>query len=346
MKKFRVENDINVYIKVLRDGKPDLELSSRNIQVFMKSLLKTNVKVERVEIKGPILHLFLPGSTLKTPGIYYFTIYDVGKDLSLTSVDTVDAFELYPRWVKVDGVDDTLETVTESTSLEAQFSLDGYDYNELKNKPSINGKTLQGNLTSKDLGLTIEGIEAYVSKKEFEATVIELKKSIDSKPNKSDIPDVLEIKKSITELKQGLDGKANSTDVYSKKESEEVFVSKTFFLSKHYVEESVFIKEMDKKADANKVYTKKQTDDKFLTKEEALSLTVKLKTVNGESLYGEGNIDINMFEVVDELPTYPKSKIYLLKVGSDLIAYVYNKGWISIGVQSITEEEIKVLKYG
>lgn len=183
MKKFRVENDIDVFIQVFRDGVPDQELSSRNLKLCLKTKFKV-VKLEKFTIVGSVIKVSLKGTQLKTPGIYYFTLYDVKENLSLLSTDSEYAFELVPFLPSTEGTDPTVGFKSTLTDIEMKFLTSGgvIDYNLLKNKPSINGKVLQGDLSLEDLGISIEVLASnLVSKQEFNATIIDLKRSLDSK---------------------------------------------------------------------------------------------------------------------------------------------------------------------
>lgn len=146
------------------------------------------------------------------------------------------------------------------------------DYNELTNKPQINGVTLTGNKTSEDLGI-ITGITDAYTKEETQALI---KSSITGKADKTYVDGQLDLKadKSTTYTKTEVDNsissitqninnklanKADKSDTYTKEETISAIQTNTINKAdKTYVDNALGLK-----ADKEDTYTKSEIDDMF-----------------------------------------------------------------------------------
>lgn len=168
------------------------------------------------------------------------------------------------------------------------------DYNDLENKPKINNVVLEGNLTLNDLGIIIPDLKNYITEDALNTALLEYAK-------KSDIPSV-----------EGLLSETKAQELYQPKGD--------YALKSDIPDTSGFITEaqVDTKLENYALKTEVPTkvsdlsnDAGYQTAEDITSATkdlatktelegkqdvlvsgTSIKTVNGNSILGEGNIEI------------------------------------------------------
>lgn len=165
MRKIRINNDILVDVSVKRDGYPE-ELAGKEVLLSMK-VAYINIPVKDFTVNGNVISFTFPASSQKHRGMYSLTIQVKYEDVTNT-VDKCDIFELVDCSCQISGEDDP-NIKTESVSLGLDVYLDAggsgtggggegtSDYNNLENKPKINGVTLQGEKTLESLGIQPAG---------------------------------------------------------------------------------------------------------------------------------------------------------------------------------------------
>ena len=157
------------------------------------------------------------------------------------------------------------------------------DYNDLVNKPQINGTVLQGNLTTDDLGIEIPKVDAYTKQE----TTDLINSAVSDKATIEYVDDNLNLKADKTELEKELASKADINNVYTKEDTEAEIDKKIINKAdKTYVEDA-----LDLKADISNVYTKQESDNKL----DNLSSNITGRLAN--------KADINSVYTKDEMPS-------------------------------------------
>ena len=129
------------------------------------------------------------------------------------------------------------------------------DYNDLVNKPQINGTVLQGNLTTDDLGIEIPKVDAYTKQE----TTDLINSAVSDKATIEYVDDNLNLKADKTELEKELASKADINNVYTKEDTNAEIDKKIINKAdKTYVDDA-----LDLKADISNVYTKQESDNKL-----------------------------------------------------------------------------------
>lgn len=144
------------------------------------------------------------------------------------------------------------------------------DYNDLENKPKINNVVLEGNLSLKELGIIIPDLKNYVTEDALNTALLEYAK-------KSDIPSV-----------EGLLSEVKAQELYQPKGN--------YALKNDIPDTSGFITEaqVDTKLE-NYAQTSDIPDTSGLASKDELNAAIskqKFKTINGQEITGEGNIEI------------------------------------------------------
>ena len=129
------------------------------------------------------------------------------------------------------------------------------DYNDLVNKPQINGTVLQGNLTTDDLGIKIPKVDAYTKQE----TTDLINSAVSDKATIGYVDDNLNLKADKTELEKELASKADINNVYTKEDTDAEIDKKIINKAdKTYVDDA-----LDLKANISDTYTKQETDSKL-----------------------------------------------------------------------------------
>lgn len=148
MEKKRIGNDTRVTMAVTTAGRPENFDNKRLTLILWSDVTSTEVKDFRV--KGNIITFMWYGTEQKKTGRYFLTLYENYGERSQRVVDSRPFVQLVSRsFMTGCGCDcdgDNAE-LTLSVDIDAPTN----DYNDLENKPKINGVTLEGNLTSDDL---------------------------------------------------------------------------------------------------------------------------------------------------------------------------------------------------
>lgn len=144
------------------------------------------------------------------------------------------------------------------------------DYNDLENKPKINNVVLEGNLSLEELGIIIPDLKNYVTEDALNTALLEYAK-------KSDIPSI-----------EGLLSEVKAQELYQPKGN--------YALKSDIPDTSGFITEaqVDTKLE-NYAQTSDIPDTSGLASKDELNAAIsnqKFKTINGQEITGEGNIEI------------------------------------------------------
>lgn len=144
------------------------------------------------------------------------------------------------------------------------------DYNDLENKPKINNVVLEGNISLEELGIIIPDLKNYVTEDALNTALLEYAK-------KSDIPSI-----------EGLLSEVKAQELYQPKGN--------YALKSDIPDTSEFITEaqIDTKLE-NYAQTSDIPDTSGLASKDDLNAAIsnqKFKTINGQEITGEGNIEI------------------------------------------------------
>lgn len=186
------------------------------------------------------------------------------------------------------------------------------DYNDLENKPKINNVVLEGNLSLKELGIIIPDLKNYVTEDALNTALLEYAK-------KSDIPSI-----------EGLLSEVKAQELYQPKGN--------YALKSDIPDTSGFITEtqVDTKLE-NYAQTSDIPDISGLASKEEVKVAIsnqKFKTVNGQEITGEGNIEIQgggsvtVDEVLSETSVNPvQNKVITEKINAmnELLAQLDEK---------------------
>lgn len=191
------------------------------------------------------------------------------------------------------------------------------DYNDLVNKPQINGTVLQGNLTTDDLGIEIPKVDAYTKQE----TTDLINSAVSDKATIEYVDDNLNLKADKTELEKELASKADINNVYTKEDTDAEIDKKIINKAdKAYVDNA-----LDLKANISDTYTKQETDSKLdslnnsinnrlLDKADITSVYTKEETANVINNAIDNKADKNYVDnalglKADKEDTYTKSEI-------------------------------------
>lgn len=186
------------------------------------------------------------------------------------------------------------------------------DYNDLENKPKINNVVLEGNLSLEELGIIIPDLKNYVTEDALNTALLEYAK-------KSDIPSI-----------EGLLSEVKAQELYQPKGN--------YALKSDIPDTSGFITEtqVDTKLE-NYAQTSDIPDISGLASKEEVKVAIsnqKFKTVNGQEITGEGNIEIQgggsvtVDEVLSETSVNPvQNKVITEKINAmnELLAQLDEK---------------------
>ena len=130
------------------------------------------------------------------------------------------------------------------------------DYNELDNKPQINGVTLQGNKTSADLGIVTGPTDVYTKQETNTLVDTKIAEAGATKADTSYVNEQLNLKADKSAVDLALASKANVDDVYTKEETTSAINSAiTGKADTSYVNE-----QLNLKADKVTTYTKEEVN--------------------------------------------------------------------------------------
>lgn len=171
MKKIRILNDIDVAVSVYRDGAAEDFTGKTVVLTLATSIAKMSVTDFSVE--GNVVSFRFAAGQQKFTGVYRLTIQVADGEGNVNTVDKCEVFQLVKCSCEVDGEDD-VNISTTSVELSADLAVESgggsgggtSDYGALNNKPSINGITLTGDKTAKELGLAEPG--DYVSSEQYQ----------------------------------------------------------------------------------------------------------------------------------------------------------------------------------
>ncbi len=162
MENIRIGNDINIEWTIFRDGEPE-SLDGKNISVFMTNGYR-KVVVKDPNIRDNVIQFTYLGKDQEHNGVYTLTLIENKGEEGMYTVDACEAFRLVPRSCAVGGNagcgNIKVNTVRLTGDIKVPVAGSGSgtsDYNELSNKPSINGTPLKGNMSLEKLGIQPTG---------------------------------------------------------------------------------------------------------------------------------------------------------------------------------------------
>ena len=162
MENIRIGNDINIEWTILRDGNPE-PLKGKSLSVFMTNGYR-KISVEDFHTRDNVIAFTFLGKDQEYSGVYMLTLVENLGEEGMYTVDACDAFRIVPRSCVVDeGMGcgnikvDTVRLTGDIKVPVAGQAGGTSDYNELSNKPSINGTTLKGNMSLEKLGIQPTG---------------------------------------------------------------------------------------------------------------------------------------------------------------------------------------------
>lgn len=131
------------------------------------------------------------------------------------------------------------------------------NYNDLINKPQINGVTLTGNLTTEDLNIDTGTIDAYTKSETDNLIDSKIAAAGTTKADKTYVDTQLSLKADKSAVETSLASKANTSDVYTKEETSGAISSAiTGKADTSYVDTQLGLK-----ADKSTTYTKTEVDN-------------------------------------------------------------------------------------
>ena len=158
------------------------------------------------------------------------------------------------------------------------------DYNDLNNKPQINGITLQGNKTSSELGIITGPTDVYTKQETNNLIDAKITEAGATKADTSYVNEQLNLKASKSDVNLALASKADVNSVYTKEETTSAINSAiTGKADTSYVNE-----QLNLKADKSNTYTKSE--------------------VNTEINDLESTIDVKLNNKADKSSTYTKEE--------------------------------------
>ena len=131
------------------------------------------------------------------------------------------------------------------------------DYNDLINKPQINGVTLAGNLTTEDLNIDVSNIDAYTKQETDNLIDSKIAEAGTVKADKTYVDTQLNLKADKSSVETSLALKANVSDVYTKDDTNSAI--STAIQGK--ADTTYVDNQLSTKADKSTTYTKTEVDN-------------------------------------------------------------------------------------
>lgn len=172
MKNIRINNDIDIRIFVKRDESPE-DLQEKNVFVWLIVGYK-KILISVFNIDGNIISFRYSASEQSDLGIYSIVIQVKDDNGNINTADKCNVFQLVNSSCNIGGTDEPdIQTVSLNYSIDMKLDVGGEgsgggfatDYNDLKNKPSINNVELIGDKNLKELGIQPAG--EYASKNDI-----------------------------------------------------------------------------------------------------------------------------------------------------------------------------------
>lgn len=165
MVNIRIGNDIPLIWKFYtrgESGRVPYNLEGRNVKIEMTTEYGGKIYVEP-DILGNAASWTYLGRLQKTLGNYTLTFYENFGQNQMKALDKIQAFRLVPLQEVVEsGIIEGCNSSLEVSPIVIESDISKViDYNDLVNKPQINGVTLQGDKSAADLGL--ESRHPYIS---------------------------------------------------------------------------------------------------------------------------------------------------------------------------------------
>lgn len=157
MVNIRIGNDIPLiwtFYTRGESGRVPYNLEGRNVKIEMTTEYGGKIYVEP-DILGNAASWTYLGRLQKTLGNYTLTFYENFGLNQMKALDKIQAFRLVPLQEVVEsGIIEGCNSSLEVSPIVIESDISKtIDYNDLENKPQINGVTLQGNKSAADLGL-------------------------------------------------------------------------------------------------------------------------------------------------------------------------------------------------
>ena len=195
------------------------------------------------------------------------------------------------------------------------------NYNDLTNKPQINGVTLTGNLTTEDLNIDVSNIDAYTKQETDNLIDSKIAAAGTTKADTTYVDNQLNLKADKSTVETSLAAKANTSDVYTKDETASAISSAiTGKADTTYVDNQLSLK-----SDKSNTYTKTEVDNSIsslsttinnklnnkadksttYTKEETTTAINNAITGKADTTYVDGQLELK----ADKTDTYTKEEI-------------------------------------
>lgn len=164
MKKIRKGKDIAVTWRVTTNGQ-DISLVGQDLVLKVWSTNVHPVILDYSVIEPNTLSFIWHGEKQPYAGIYYLSLFK--RDSPKSIVDTPFVQLVDYSWAEEDAARSDIQT--ESIELESSSLTINGDYNQLANKPSINGVELVGNIELRHPYLSLERLRPYLYRVTFDA---------------------------------------------------------------------------------------------------------------------------------------------------------------------------------
>ena len=195
------------------------------------------------------------------------------------------------------------------------------DYNELINKPQINGVTLAGNLTTEDLNIDVSNIDAYTKQETDNLIDSKIAEAGTAKADKTYVDTQLNLKADKSSVEASLALKANVNDVYTKDDTNSAISAAI----QGKADTTYVDNQLSTKADKATTYTKTEVDNSIsslsssmntrlnnkadksdtYTKTETTEVINSAITGKADVTYVDGKLDLK----ADKETTYTKEEV-------------------------------------
>ena len=195
------------------------------------------------------------------------------------------------------------------------------DYNDLINKPQINGVTLAGNLTTEDLNIDVSNIDAYTKQETDNLIDSKIAEAGTAKADKTYVDTQLNLKADKSSVEASLALKANVSDVYTKDDTNSAISAAI----QGKADTTYVDNQLSTKADKATTYTKTEVDNSIsslsssmntrlnnkadksdtYTKTETTEVINSAITGKADVTYVDGKLDLK----ADKETTYTKEEV-------------------------------------
>lgn len=156
MESIRIGNDINIEWSISRNGEPEA-LEGKDLRVTMTNGYK-KMEVKDFYIRDNVIGFTYLGKDQDYNGVYTLTLIENKGKEGMYTVDACEAFRLVPRSCAVGGGTGCGNIKLVTVRLTGDISVPAIgtvDYDNIYNKPRINGVELVGDKSLEELGIPI-----------------------------------------------------------------------------------------------------------------------------------------------------------------------------------------------